>query len=482
MSEMKKETEKKTAETSAPGTGPGGGGTEEKRERGSAGGHYADRLRIGTRGASWLRQQFGKGITYFLVVAASIIFYFALLRATNLTDVLWRIVDVLKPVLYGLIIAYLLDPIVEKVDERLAPVLRARFERPEKGEKLSRSVGITLAVIFLVLMVAALFNLLIPELYKSIRDLVIALPGQMNDLVSHMNRLYSHDSTVGEVFKAAVQEGTSMVQSWLRTDLLGRVNEIMYSLTEGVINVVSELFNILVGVIVSVYILFSKEKFLRQGKKTVYALLPAHYANSLLHLAGKTNEIFGAFIIGKIIDAALVGVLCFVGISLLNIPYAVLVSVVVGVTNIIPFFGPYIGGVPSAVLILLADPVKGISFIIFIIILQQVDGNFIEPKILGNTTGLSAFWVIFAIFLGGGLFGFVGMLIGVPLFGVVYYIIQMFINSRLEKKQLPSHSDYYDEMSYVDDNGTYVRSQEPSPGKESVRRGEEEGKKTDKGE
>ena len=132
-------------------------------------------------------------------------------------------------------------------------------------------------------------------------------------------------------------------------------------------------------------------------------------------------------------------------------------------------------------LILLADPVKGISFIIFIIILQQVDGNFIEPKILGNTTGLSAFWVIFAIFLGGGLFGFVGMLIGVPLFGVVYYIIQMFINSRLEKKQLPSHSDYYDEMSYVDDNGTYVRSQEPSPGKESGRR-VEEGKKTDKGE
>lgn len=470
MNEKEKGMEQQTSEeTTVRGNTGTEEKTEEKRERVNSGGHYAERLRIGNRGASWLRQQFGRGITYFLVVAASIIFYFALLRATNLTDVLWSIVEVLKPVLYGLVIAYLLDPIVEKVDERLAPALGSRFVTPEKGRKLSRSIGITLAVIFLILLVAALFNLIIPELYKSVRDLVIALPGQMNDLVSQINRIYSHDSAMGKVFKTAVEEGMDMFQSWLRTDLLGRVNEIMYSLTEGVINVVSELFNILVGVIVSVYILFSKEKFLRQAKKTVYAILPAHYANGLLHLAGKTNEIFGAFVIGKIIDAALVGVLCFVGISLLNIPYAVLVSVVVGVTNIIPFFGPYIGGIPSAVLILLADPVKGISFIVFIIILQQVDGNFIEPKILGNTTGLSAFWVIFAIFLGGGLFGFVGMLIGVPLFGVVYYVIQMFVNSRLEKKHLPSHSDYYDEKSYVDDDGNYVHSQESHLKKERTK-------------
>lgn len=434
-------------------------------------GHYSERLKFGNRGTSWLRQQFGKGITYFLVVAAGIAFYFALLRATNLSDVLWKMVDVLKPVLYGLIIAYLLNPIVEKADSLLIPVLEKKMKDRRKAEKLSRGIGITVSVIFLFLLILALFNMLIPQLYISIRDLVFALPGQLNNLMSHLNRLYSHDSTTVDIIRAAVEEGTDMLQSWLRTDLLGRVNEIMYSLTEGVINVLSELFNMLVGVIVSVYILFSKEKFLRQAKKTVYALLAPRHANVILHLASKSNEIFGGFIIGKIIDSALVGVLCGIGLSILNIPYAMLVSVIVGVTNVIPFFGPYIGAIPSAILILLADPIKGIYFIIFILILQQVDGNFIEPKILGNTIGLSAFWVIFAIFLGGGMFGIPGMLIGVPLFAVVYYIIQMLINSRLEKKKLPSHSDYYDELSYVDDNGNYIHSQ-----------AENEDKKEEKGE
>ena len=144
-----------------------------------------------------------------------------------------------------------------------------------------------------------------------------------------------------------------------------------------------------------------------------------------------------------------------------------LVSVIVGVTNVIPFFGPYIGAIPSALLILLSDPVKGIYFIIFIFLLQQLDGNFIGPKILGNSTGLSAFWVIFSILLGGGLFGFLGMLMGVPTFAVIYYIVQMIINSRLEKKHLPGHSDYYDEMSYVDDEGNYVHSEENISQKEN---------------
>ena len=170
----------------------------------------------------------------------------------------------------------------------------------------------------------------------------------------------------------------------------------------------------------------------------------------------KSNEIFGGFIIGKLIDSAIIGVLCFFGMSILKMPYTVLISVIIGVTNVIPFFGPYIGAIPSTILIMLQNPMQGLYFVLFILVLQQFDGNILGPKILGNSTGLSAFWVIVAILLGGGLFGFIGMIMGVPTFAVIYYVVELFINSRLEKKNLPSDTQSYDPKSYVDDKGNYV--------------------------
>ena len=180
----------------------------------------------------------------------------------------------------------------------------------------------------------------------------------------------------------------------------------------------------------------------------------------ILHLTKKSNEIFGGFIIGKIIDSMIIGVLCFFGLTLLKMPYILLISVIVGVTNVIPFFGPYIGAIPSAVLILLNDPIKGLYFLIFILVLQQLDGNVIGPKILGNSTGLSAFWVVFSILIAGGLFGIPGMLLGVPTFAVIYYIISMVVNRKLRKKQLPTDTDSYDEQGYVQADGSYVHMEE----------------------
>ena len=290
--------------------------------------------------------------------------------------------------------------------------------------------------------------------------------------MAQINTMIHDESTTGTFLKTAMQEGMDMFQKWLRTDLLEKANELMSSLTVGVFNIVSELFNLLIGLIVSVYVLFSKEVFMRQTKKMVYALLTPHNANLVLHFTKKSNEIFGGFIIGKVIDSAIIGVLCFVGLSLLKMPYVLLVSVIVGVTNVIPFFGPYIGAIPSAILIFLTNPLQGLYFLIFILVLQQVDGNLIGPKILGNSTGLSAFWVIFAILLGGGLFGFLGMLMGVPTFAVIYYIIQMIINHKLERKNLPQESDYYDEYSYVDDQGNYILSEQHDERKEKDKKEE----------
>lgn len=428
-------------------------------------GYYSNRPKIGSRGPSRLMREISKGMTYFVVVAAGIAFYFALLRLTNISDIFTKILDVLKPILYGLLIALLVNPIVKQVDKYLIPVLCRKVSRT-RAEKLSRTAGIFFSLILLLAGLSALFNMLIPELYQSIRSLVFTLPRQINDLMDQLSEIQTDNSNTGVMIRTLLEQATDTFQNWLTNNIFRQANDIMTILTTGVIDFVSEIFNALIGIIVSIYVLYSKETFARQGKKITYAILSPHHANIVLHITQKANEIFGGFLVGKIVDSMIIGVLCFFGLSLLNMPYTLLVSVIVGVTNIIPFFGPYIGAIPSAILILLADPMKGLYFLIFILILQQIDGNFIGPKILGNSTGLSSFWVIFAILLGQGMFGFLGMLLGVPTFAVIYYIIQMIINSRLQKKKLPESSEYYDEYSFVDDSGQYVISQETLKRKE----------------
>ncbi len=428
--------------------------SEQPSEKKSAA-YYEKRPEFGNKGPSKLRQQFSKGMTFFLVIAACVVFYFALLRIDDITAGVYKVVDVLKPILYGLVIAYLLNPIVKQVDKWLIPRLEKHMSE-KKARQTSRAVGVLSAIILLIALIIALCNMLIPELYKSIRDMVYTLPGQISDVVSRISSLQKDDSPTGIMIQNFIEQGSSALQNFIKQDLLTKVNEVMSNLTFGVINFVSEIVNFLIGLIVSVYILFSKETFSAQCKKIVYAVFRTDHANMLLHLTKKSNEIFGGFIIGKIIDSMIIGVLCFFGLTLLKMPYILLISVIVGVTNVIPFFGPYIGAIPSAILILLNDPIKGVYFLIFILALQQLDGNVIGPKILGNSTGLSAFWVVFSILLGGGLFGFVGMVMGVPTFAVIYYIVTMLINHQLEKKKLPLTTVNYGERSYVDDSGRFV--------------------------
>ena len=344
------------------------------------------------------------------------------------------------------------------VEAHLKPVLEKKLTKPNQIHAIARGTGIFAAVAVLLLVIIALFNMMIPELYRSIRDMVVTVPSQLNQLVDTIMEMNTKNTTLNQLLTNILKEATDYVQNWMRTDLLTQINIVMSNLTVGVINIVSEILNALIGIIISIYVLFSKEQFASQCKKGVYAIFKPSHANMILHLTIKSNEIFGGFIIGKIIDSIIIGVLCFISLSVLNMPYTLLVSVIVGVTNVIPFFGPYIGAIPSAILIMLSDPKMGIYFIIFILILQQLDGNIIGPKILGDSTGLSAFWVVFAILLGGGLFGFVGMILGVPTFAVIYYIVNMLVNHRLEKKKLPTDTGSYGERSFVDSDGTYVHS------------------------
>ena len=434
-------------------------GVSGKPEKKKSAAYYEKRPEFGNRGPSKILLHFRKGITFFLVIAACVIFYFLLLRIEDISVGVSKVIDVLKPILYGMVIAYLLNPIVKQIDRWLIPQLKKKMSQ-EKAKKVSRSVGVFAALVMLLALILALCNMLIPELITSIRNLIFTLPAQINQLVKQMNHIQLDDSAMTTMLKNAMNEASTSLQNWMRTDLLNKVNEVMTHLTVGLYTLVMELFHAVIGVIVSVYILFGKETFINQSKKATYAIFPTERANLLIHIAVKTNEIFGGFIIGKIIDSIIIGILCFIGTSLLNMPYAMLVSVIVGVTNVIPFFGPYIGAIPSAVLIALADPMKGVYFMIFILLLQQFDGNILGPKILGNSTGLSAFWVIVSILLGGGLFGILGMLFGVPAFAVIYYIVKLFLDNQLEKKKLPTESECYNGDSYVDNDGTYFQKKD----------------------
>ena len=410
---------------------------------------------------SKLREQISRGLGAFLIIAASIVFYFLFLRFTNFFEGFSEVLGILQPVIYGIVIAYLLNPMVKKVEFAMLQILQDKYVKEQQAKKVVRSVGIGVSILVFLFIIFLLINMIIPELISSIQKVLQTLPNQINHLVDTISQIEISNSILASALENTMNEGAEYLREWVQNNLLARVNEIMSNLTVGVISIVQWVFNFIMGLIISIYILASKEMFLGQCKKAIYALLPVRNANITLHIAKKSNEIFGGFIIGKIIDSIIIGVICCIGLSLMNMPYTLLISVIVGVTNVIPFFGPFIGAIPSAILILLQEPIQCLYFVLFIIFLQQLDGNIIGPKILGDSTGLSAFWVIVAILLGGGLFGFPGMVIGVPTFAVIYYIVGLFLNQRLERKKLPTDSATYDELSYVDvTTGAFVSSEE----------------------
>ena len=226
---------------------------------------------------------------------------------------------------------------------------------------------------------------------------------------------------------------------------------IVTSLTSSVYSVVMVIFNILLGIVAAVYILIFKEELCAQAKKVTVAVFSRQHADRLLELARRTNSIFGGYVMGKIIDAVLVGVITYFGVLFMGMPYAALIGTIVGVTNIIPFFGPFLGAVPSALLLMIDKPVNALYFCIFILILQQVDGNIIENRILGEKLGISDFWVLVAILVFGGIFGFAGMLLGVPVFAVLYTVIGDRVNKRLARKRHPLQTSLYYTIRTVDD-------------------------------
>lgn len=408
------------------------------------------------------------GITGFSVVAASVLFFFFIFRLGEVGRLLSKIVKILEPVIYGLVIAYLLGPIVSYWNRKLSVLLKKHMKNPRRAEGLAKGGAVAISLIFAGVVVGGLLILVLPRLVESVKTIIDSFPVYITQIQAFTAQVLKAYPDLELFSGEAYNHMMSHMESWIRTDLIPQMNILVTKLTSGILGVFSSLFNLFIGIIVSVYVLMGQKKFVGQGKKILYALMKPEAANGVITIIRQSNRIFGGFISGKLIDSLIIGIICFIGLYFMKTPYMVLVSVIVGVTNIIPFFGPYIGAVPSALLILLVDWKQCIYFVVFIVILQQIDGNILGPKILGNSTGLSAFWVVFAILLGGGLFGFAGMLLGVPVFAVIYYMIKTYIEWRLRQKKLPTNTKEYAAVAYVEcENNTLVYQKEVE-GKEGI--------------
>lgn len=396
-----------------------------------------------------IRPYLAIALTAVLVICLCIVFFFLIYRYNGFAAGWKKLTAILQPIIIGIVIAYLINPIMVFFEKHLMRWIEPKMKKKAKAKKLCRGIATLGALAVFILIIVVLLVMLVPQLVESIQGVATTLPSEVQHLIDKTNKYLSSDSEAANFVEDTLIYATNYIKDWAMNDLLPKSNTYLTSITTGLINVFKVLLNIIVGLIVSVYLLFSKETFIGQFKKLNYALFKPKKANIVIQTARKSNEIFGGFISGKILDSMIIGIICYIVLLIMKMPYPVLVSVIVGVTNIIPFFGPFIGAVPSFIIIVLANPIQGLYFLIFVVILQQVDGNIIGPNILGDSTGLSPFWVIFAIMVGGGLFGFAGMLLGVPTFAVIYYIMQEILRYFLRKRDLPQDSSQYIELEKI---------------------------------
>lgn len=404
-----------------------------------------------------------KGMVCFGVLAAAILFYFSLFRLDEIMSVISGVVRALQPVIYGVAIAYLLNPVMLVSQKFLDPLLIKHCKSQTKALSWSKAISIVIAMLVGVSFLVVLGLLIIPQLSESIIKLVDDLPGYLDQFMVWVNATLNSPEDWAKTLSKLVADGVQHLEQWMKTSLLGYATDMLSYVTSGIISVVNMVLNLLIGLVVAVYTLNEKKKFIGQSKKFLFAVFKPHQANEIIDTVRHGHKIFGGFLYGKILDSIIVGLITFVVLSFMRMPYTLLVSVIVGVTNIIPFFGPFIGAIPSAFLILLASPVQGLYFIIFIIILQQLDGNIIGPKILGNTTGISEFWVTFALLLFGGLFGVVGMIVGVPTFAVIYYLVKTWLHKRIAKRQMPVNSEDYIEAVHMDEDSLELLYEDGAP-------------------
>mgnify|MGYP002553900248 CR=1 FL=1 len=387
----------------------------------------------------------------FGAIALSIIFFFLIYRFQGFGNAISKVTGILMPFIYGAVIAYLLKPVCNTVENFLRRLL------PEKMGSTANMLAVAFSLLFGILVVYALFMMIVPQLVTSVTTLYYTARNNIRDFVDWASKqeIIASNEQLLDFIETSYDKLQANLDTWVKETVLPSMQSILSGAAVGVMSFVAFLKNFVIGLIVSVYLLASRKKFGQQGKLVLYGLVKPRWADLFLDEICYADKMFGGFINGKIMDSAIIGVLCYIGCLIFKFPSALLVSVIIGVTNVIPFFGPFIGAVPATLLILIQNPIKALWFVLFVLVLQQLDGNVIGPKILGNTTGLSSFWVLFAILLFGGLWGFVGMIVGVPLFAVIYDIIKKLVIHGLKRNaELDMLQTYHDNFGDPEDDAS----------------------------
>ncbi len=411
----------------------------------------------------WDKKYLHWGVTAFLVIAAAIVFYMIVNHLGFLGGALRSFGRIISPFIWGLVIAYLLYPLMRIYQRGIfQPLWKFLLKKNKKADKLvpklSRGFSVFLAILSLLVILTGLVWLVAPQMYNSIETIIVNSSDYVEQADAWISRFFANNPELEATLSNSIGDMSKGLVTWATNNLLPEFRGLLTDITSGVFSFAKGIYNIIIGMIVSIYVLYSRELFSARSKKLLYAVFSLEAAEKILNAIHFTNDVFQGYISGKILDSLIIGILCYIGCVVLRLEYAVLVSFIVGVTNIIPFFGPFIGAIPSALIILTVSPMHALVFVIFIVLLQQFDGNILGPKILGNRVGINGFWVMFSILVGAGLFGFGGMLLGVPVFVVIFTFIRNLVDRKLRRSGLPVDAEEFKTLDHFD-----PKSGEPVP-------------------
>ena len=395
----------------------------------------------------WMLAGFG-------TISLSVLFFFFLYRLQGIGQVVDKIMDILMPFVYGGILAYLLRPMCNWYSDSAHELFKG------KHSKIAEGIAILLTFVSGGLVLYVLIIMIAPDIVDSVVSLWKIIPEKVSQLIAWLEGILGENDAMLQYFDTSSTTIYNALNTWVNGTLVPYAKNVVSGVGVGVWNVLLFVKNLLIGLIVAVYLLANRKKFSKQGVLVLRSMVKPRWADLILEEISYVDKMFGGFIDGKLVDSAIIGVLCYIGCSILKFPNALLVSVIVGVTNIIPFFGPFLGAIPGALLILIESPIKSVWFLLFILFLQQLDGNVIGPKILGNHTGVSSFWVLFSILLFGGLWGIVGMVIAVPLFAVIYDLLRRLVIRGLKKQGCEDMLNAYFGRAKVDASRTQEETEE----------------------
>lgn len=401
------------------------------------------------------------GVTAFMVISAAILVFFLVFHFSSVVQFFGTVNQILRPVYYGAILAFLLLPIHRWILRFLTAMTPDKQLQDPRTVSFLNALAIIFSMLVAVFIVYILLAMVLPQLYQSIVGLINAIPGYFLTLQTWFLNFTEDNPDIKTAilpyYNSIVQSVEDWLQSsllpnlesinstlaWLQAEVFPKLSNVFTSVSTGVVALLMLIKDLFIAIIIAVYLLVRKDVFSAQAKKIVYGLFQPRWASLMVGEVRNAYRILSAFINGKLLDSLLIGLIALVCCNLFQFPFPALLATIIGVTNIIPFFGPFIGAVPCALLILLINPLQCFYFVIFILVLQQFDGNILGPKILGDSTGLASFWVLFSILLFGGLFGFAGMVLGVPVFATFYSIISRYLSYRLARKGLPTATSEY---------------------------------------